>query len=139
MDKNVVIEVVGTHTADGNSDVIRTKCNGQYYEKSGKHYFLYEELTEQGKLKSIIKVQDESMEVIKKGAVNTHLFFETGKLINCNYDTPFGQLPIDINTEGLNIYIENHRIKVVVSYEMRNGEEHFARCQLQLEAVESEN
>lgn len=51
MNKDVVIEVVGTHTTDGDSEVIKSKCSGQYYEKNGKYYFLYEELTENGKVK----------------------------------------------------------------------------------------
>ena len=136
MNKDVVIEVVGKHTTDGENEVIRSKCNGQYYEKNGKYYFLYEELTENGKVKNIIKVDDRLVEVIKKGSANAHLFYQVGETVNCSYDTPFGCIPIGINTERLNIYKENHHIKVVVSYVMLSDEKQVARCKLQIEARE---
>lgn len=136
MNKDIVIEVVGTHTADGNTEVIESKCDGQYYEKNGKHYLLYEELTENGTVKSIIKVSDELLEVIKKGAANSHLFYQAGETVKCNYDTPFGCIPIDINTKNLDIYVENHHIKVVVSYVMFCDEKQIAKCKLQINAKE---
>lgn len=136
MNKDVVIEVVGTHTTDGDSEVIKSKCSGQYYEKNGKYYFLYEELTENGKVKNIIKVDDQLVEVIKKGSTNTHLFYQVGETVNCSYDTPFGCIPIGINTECLNIYKGNHHIKVVVSYVMLCDDEQVAKCRLQIEARE---
>lgn len=134
MDKDVEIRVKGTHSSDGEQETFETLCSGVYYLKNKKHYFSYQEETEQGKVKSIIKVKDKAMEVIKSGAVNMHLFLEPGKVINCTYDTPFGNIPIEIYTEYLNMYIENNHIKVDVSYEMQNNGEVIAGCKLLVEA-----
>lgn len=136
MNKDIVIEVVGTHTADGNTEEIKSVCDGQYYIKNGKYYFLYEEETEYGKVKSIIKVDDELLEVIKKGAMSVHFFYKVGETIRCDYDTPFGIIPIEINTKNLDIYVEDHYMKVVVSYIMLSENKEIARCKLQINAKE---
>ncbi|NLL93582.1 MAG: DUF1934 domain-containing protein [Clostridiales bacterium] len=130
MEKNIAITVAGTTVVDGEKETITTKCPGKYFLKDDKHYFMYSENTENGLIKSVIKVQDEAMEVTKKGALNMHLFFEPLKDIACTYDTPFGSIPINIYTKRLDMYIESHHIKVVAEYEMRNHDEIMACCEL---------
>lgn len=134
MDKDVKIRVKVIHSSDGEEENFETLCSGLYYLKNGKHYFSYQEETEQGTVKSIIKIKDGAMEVIKSGAVNIHLFFEQGKIINCTCDTPFGNIPIDIYTKSLNINIENHIIEVMASYEMQNNAVVISSCELLVEA-----
>lgn len=75
MNNIVSIKVTGTQTIDGDKDSITTIADGKYYYKNEKHYFMYEEDTDNGILKTLIKVSDESMEVKKSGSIKIHLFF----------------------------------------------------------------
>ena len=130
MNKDIKLKVIGTHSLEGEKETFETICDGKYHLKNEKHYFMYQENTEHGLVKSIIKVQDESMEVIQSGAVNMHLFLEIGKINACTYDTPFGSIPLDIHTKRIDMYIENHHMKVVAEYEMLNHDEVMAYCEL---------
>ena len=42
---------------------------GDYYQKNGKHYILYEEILEgaEERVKNVIKISPSSMDIIKKG------------------------------------------------------------------------
>ena len=58
---------------NGPVEIITT---GNYYKKNGKHYILYDEVQEgfDGVTKSVIIVNDDFLDVTKKGAVSyTHL------------------------------------------------------------------
>ncbi len=134
MNNLVSIKVTGTQNYDGEKDSITTIADGKYFFKNDKHYFLYEEATESGNLKTTIKVSDEAMEVKKTGAMHIHLFFEAGREIACNYDTPYGSIPVAINTKRLDMFIENERIKIIVDYEIKNHDQVMAYSQLVVEA-----
>lgn len=133
MEKNIELVICGTHKLDGQKETFTTKCDGSYFLKNEKHYFIYEEETEHGILKSNIKVYEDKMEVMKTGAINMHMFFELGEVLACNYNTPYGSIPIDIYTSRLDMYVEKNHIKVVVEYEMRDRDEIFAYCDLVIE------
>jgi len=47
---------------------------GDYYQKNGKHYILYEEMMEgfTGKVKNVIKISPSGMDIIKKGIANPY-------------------------------------------------------------------
>ena len=78
----------------------------------------------------MIKVSKDSLEVIKSGAVNMRLSLEAGKLIAGMYDTPYGSIPIDVDTKKIDVHEENCQIKVVASYNMMNNETIIASCEL---------
>jgi uncharacterized beta-barrel protein YwiB (DUF1934 family) len=134
MNKSIKIKVTGIHEIDGEKEKYITDTEGEYYLKNDKHYFRYEEETPYGTAKAMIKVSKDSLEVIKSGAVNMRLSLEVGKLIAGMYDTPYGSIPIDVNTKSIDVYEENNQIKVVASYKMMNNESVIASCELIIDA-----
>lgn len=134
MNNIVSIKVTGTQTIDGDKDSITTIADGKYYYKNEKHYFMYEEDTDNGILKTLIKVSDESMEVKKSGSIKIHLFFKTGHDINCTYETHYGSIPVTIYTKRLDMYIEQERMKIIVEYELKNHDQVMMYSELIVEA-----
>ena len=46
MTKDVLITIRGVHTMDEEDNDVEMIVRGDYYQKNGKHYVLYEELLE---------------------------------------------------------------------------------------------
>ena len=46
MTKDVLITIRGVHTVDEEDNDVEMIVRGDYYQKNGKHYVLYEELIE---------------------------------------------------------------------------------------------
>lgn len=138
MTKEVIIKVQGVQLAqEAPGDVIEAISPGEYYFRNGKHYFLYDEVTEgQSEVtKNIIKVQDDYMELTKKGAVNVHMVFERDKQNITYYYTPYGSLQIGIDAERVSVREAEEEIGVEVKYGLDINSEHLANCRIRLTAV----
>ncbi len=68
MTKDVLITIRGVHTMDEEDNDVEMIVRGDYYQKNGKHYVLYEELLEGFKepVKNIIKITPTSMDITKR-------------------------------------------------------------------------
>ena len=90
MTKEILLSISGLHMLeeeDGNVEVVTA---GDYYNRNGKHYILYDEVVEglSGHISNRIKISGDSVEVTKKGLTNTQLIFEKGKKHMTRYQTP---------------------------------------------------
>lgn len=132
MTKEVLVTISGLQFAaeeEGNEPMeLITTAN--YYKKNGKHYILYDEVMEgfEGVTKNIIKVNEESMDVTKKGVTNTHMMFEKNKKNLTYYYTPFGNLLIGIDAREVNVEESEDNINVKVNYNLEVNYEHLADC-----------
>lgn len=138
MTKEVIIKVQGVQLAqEAPGDVLEAISPGEYYFRNGKHYFLYDEVMEgQSEVtKNIIKVQDDYMELIKKGAVNVHMIFEKDKQNITYYYTPYGSLQIGIDAGRVKVRESEEEIGVDVQYGLDINSEHLANCRIRLTAV----
>ena len=94
-----LITIRGVHTVDEEDNDVEMIVRGDYYQKNGKHYVLYEELIEGFKepVKNIIKITSTSMDITKKGTAITHMLFEKNrKNVSC-YSTPFGEIVVGLS------------------------------------------
>jgi uncharacterized beta-barrel protein YwiB (DUF1934 family) len=74
MTKDVLITIRGVHTMDEEDNDVEMIVRGDYYQKNGKHYVLYEELLEGFKepVKNIIKITPTSMDITKSCSWHTY-------------------------------------------------------------------
>ena len=98
MKKEILLSIAGLHMIeeeDGNVEVVTA---GDYYNRNGKHYVVYDEVVEglSGHISNIIKIGDNSLEVMKRGLTNTRMIFEKGKKTLTRYQTPYGILDLSI-------------------------------------------
>ena len=84
MTKDVLVKISGLQFAeDQDNGPVEIITTGNYYKKNGKHYILYDEVQEgfDGVTKSVIKVNDDFLDVTKKGVTNVHMMFEKTRKI----------------------------------------------------------
>ena len=131
MTKEVLVTISGLQfspeTENGPVEIITT---GNYYKKNGKHYILYDEVQEgfDGVTKSVIKVNDDFLDVTKKGVTNVHMMFEKKRKNVTYYYTPYGSLLIGIDAKSVDVQETENDIDVKVNYELEVNYEHMADC-----------
>lgn len=141
MTKDVLITISGLQFADGtDNEPVEIITSGVYYKKNGKHYILYDEVTEGTcqTTKNIIKLSDELMDITKRGEMNVHMMFEKNKKNVTYYYTPYGSLLIGIDATKVLVEEQEHDLHVTVDYALEINYEHMADCTITMN-VKSKN
>ena len=100
---------VTTHKYKGkNKESIEWIGFGQYLEKDTSKYIKYEEIIEEGTIKTIIKVTEKEGLILRSGAVKIRLNFLINKQKIGSYDSPFGVFQLITDTKRLALEIEQH-------------------------------
>ena len=80
MTKEVLINISGLQMDVDPENPIEMVTTGAYYLKNGKHYILYDELSEDNEVtKNVLKIGPNSVELTRKGPQGSHMIFEEGK------------------------------------------------------------
>lgn len=137
MTKDVLVTISGLQfspEAEPGNDVVEVISAGDYYTRNGKHYIVYEEVTEgfEGSTKNIIKLTKDYMDITKKGISNVHMIFERNKKNVTYYYTPFGSLLIGIDARSVVINETEENIDVNVNYNLEVNYEHLANCSIRM-------
>ena len=82
---------------------------------------------------------DDSLEIIKTGAINAHLVFGKGETNTTCYATPFGQMMVSVNTKKLDIQVAHDEIKLRVDYELDVIHEPLANCRIHINVISKDN
>lgn len=140
MTRDVLISISGAQFSDGEKEDVEMITTGDYFLKNGKHYIIYEEIEEGSKdiTKNTIKVAQDTMDIIKKGSINTHMIFQKNKKnISC-YLTPFGELTVGIHTNE--VYVEEGEdvLKIEIQYSLDINDEYVSNCSITVQ-VRSRN
>ena len=77
---------------------------------------------------SRIKLQQERMEVSKKGAVNSQMIFEPDRKSESWYGTPYGNMLAGIQVKNMKIEETRDVIRASVEYSLELNYEHMADC-----------
>lgn len=135
MTKDVLITIRGVHTLDHEDNDVEMIVRGDYYQKNGKHYILYEEILEgmEEGIKNVIKISPSSMDIIKKGITNSHMLFEKNKKNLSCYSTPMGDLVIGIQANHFYMEEQEDSIKVNVDYSLDINYEHMSDCRIRVD------
>ena len=133
MTKDVIVSISGLQMpAEGEAEPVEVITVGDYYQKNGKHYVLYEEVNEgfEGSTKNIIKMQENCIDITKKGVSNVHMVFEKNrKNVSC-YSTPFGEMVVGIQANHFAVDEQPDSLKVNVDYSLDINYEHMSDCRI---------
>lgn len=136
MTKDVLIAIKGMQF-EGATDPeeIEVIQRGQYYERNGAHYLLYDEPVEGTSdiIKNRIKFKENEVQVAKKGAVNTTLTFTRNEKNMTNYATPFGNLVVGIDTQRIALDMSELKMDIKVDYALDINYEFLADCKISIE------
>lgn len=136
MTKEVFVRLSGMQfSKDGEvPEPIEVISRGTYAKKNGKHYIVYDEV--EGGLheviKNTVKIWDNCYEIIKGGAVRTHLKFEAGKSYSSFYETPYGNLVIQVHTKEVALEEKEEELNIHVFYELEINYEKMADCRIEM-------
>lgn len=135
MTKDVLIKISGIHMMDDENSDVEMVVRGDYYQKNGKHYVLYEEVMEgfEGTVKNVIKISPSSMDIIKKGLANTHMQFEKNKKNLSCYTTPLGDMVVGIQANRIRVKEETDSLMVDVDYSLDINYEHLSDCTIRVD------
>lgn len=136
MTKEVLLSISGLQLSpDEERETVEVIAPGEYYYRGGKHYILYDEVTEgfDQVTKNVIKVTPDYMELTKKGVTNVHMVFEKDKKNLTYYYTPYGSLLIGIDANSVEVKEEEESIHINVSYGLEMNYEHLANCHITID------
>ena len=135
MTKDVLIAIKGMQFEGAEDpEEIEVIQRGQYFEKNGSHYLMYEEPVEGSTeiIKNRIKFKENEVQVAKKGAVNTTLTFTQNEKNMTNYSTPFGNLVVGIDTQKIALQLEENKMDICVDYALDINYEFLADCKISI-------
>ena len=120
MTKDVLITISGMQMIDGDNSDIEMITTGAYYMKNGKHYITYDEVLEgyEGKIRNLIKIQPDSMDIIKSGLTNVHMTFEKNKKRLTCYATLLGDMMVGLSTRSIHVSEKEDSLNVLVEYSL---------------------
>lgn len=142
MTKDVFVRLSGMQYSSESetTDPVEVISLGTYAKKNGKHYIAYDEIQDDfGQVvKNTVKIQDNCYEVIKGGPIRTHLRFEEGKSHSTFYETPYGNLVVQVHTKEVDFEEKEEELNVHVSYELEINYEKLADCRIEM-CVQAKN
>lgn len=117
MTKDVLVRVTGRHLMEQDSGEIGVTAEGSYYEKSSGHFLAYDEIQEGGeKVHVVLKIGADRVDMMRSGAVKTHMEFLPGRTTKNCYYTPYGEMLLSVTTKELETDIREDRIEVRIRY-----------------------
>lgn len=136
MTKDVMLVINGIQNAiEQEGDSVETITPANYYFKNGSHYVIYDEVSEGNDrvTKGILKFKENYLEVTKNGEHNIHMLFENSQKNLSNFATPFGNFIIGVETDSMDMQIEENKISINVGYELDLNYEHIAACNIKID------
>lgn len=98
---------------------------GDYYMDSDTPCISYSEyaMSAMGNTKTTIRIEDDSISVLRIGDVNSLMEFVPGEHNMTMYETPFGEIPIDTYTKSVNVDYDESKTprSVTVDYDLGFG------------------
>ncbi len=143
MTKEVLLTLQGLQfdQREENADKIEMVTVGDYYKKNDRHYVIYEEVTEgfERPTKNRLKFSEQMVELTRNGLVNVHMVFQENKKNLSNYNTPFGQILVGIDTKRITIDEKEDTIVVDVDYALDINYEFLSDCHIKIDIRSKEN
>ena len=140
MTKEVLVTISGLQfSPETESESVELITSGSYYKKNGKHYIIYDEVNEgfSETTRNIIKLNDDFMDITRRGVSNVHMMFEKNRKNVTYYYTPYGSLLIGIDAKSVDVQETENDIDVTngeenmdieVRYVLDVNYEHMADC-----------
>lgn len=111
---------------------LKTVTVGEFAERSGKNYVIYEETEETGLkgTKTTIKWDGKSVVILRKGVLTYRQELVVGKTDYSVYKTPYMDIPIETTTKSLRVSLKDGKHKIQSEYTMKIGSEEIKKMKL---------
>lgn len=122
--EKVILKVEGSQTdSSGETTNLQFVSEGQYYQKNGISYVLYNEAIAGGMdgTKTLLKINGDSIGVVRRGSVQQEQFFANGAQSISLYKTPYGAIDMSVRTKNINIDKGAISSSIHICYELAIG------------------
>ncbi|MSS63277.1 DUF1934 domain-containing protein [Velocimicrobium porci] len=141
MNKKVLVSISGLQTEIGDDEAIEIVSPGEYHQRDGKHYILYEEMHEDGEAesgvsKNLLKISPDYIELTKKGYANVNMVFEKDKKTMTYYQTPFGNLLIGLYTTNISIIEQKEGMIATIDYSLDINYDYVTDCNIKIKVMD---
>lgn len=139
MTKDVLLAMKGMqfefNEETNQSEGIEIITTAQYFDKGDHSYLIYDEIMEgiEKPISNLIRFDSNKIEVTKKGMINVHMVFEEGKQNLTNYNTPYGDIIIGINTKKVSVVTTEDAICLQADYGLDINYEFMTDCHIQMD------
>ena len=135
MTKEVSIKIKGVQQyPEGEKLETVTEVPAEYYLRNDTQFVIYEEseagFTENSKC--MLKIREDSVELTKKGLIQSHMVFQKGKLHMTEYRTPFGMVLLGVNTKHIRIQKEENSLTIQIAYALEADGAPMAECDIHM-------
>lgn len=108
---------------DGTTDTITEEAYGGYTSKNDKIYIRYK--TEDGKSSTLIKIDEKAVTISRRGENASVMTYEKDRKTEFEYHTPYGTIPMEINTEKLVRAFSENGGRLRICYTIRVAEDKY--------------
>ena len=141
MTKDVVLTMEATQYYPGEEPQNSiTRVPAEYYLRNGSHYVMFEENQEgfTENVKGMLKIKKGSVELSKKGLIQSHMLFEKDLRYATEYKTPFGGFMMDVCTHQLNISEREDEIFMEIKYSLETEGQPVTDCFIKITITEKQ-
>lgn len=114
---------------------------GEMYERDGFVCLTYDEVVDEEEtgvvqvVKNMIKINEEQVEVIKKGPTQSHMIFVPEETTFTYYSTPFGEMEVSIFTDEIKKITSDEGFSLNMQYQLEMNQTFIANSSVDI-AVE---
>ncbi|MCD8369278.1 MAG: DUF1934 domain-containing protein [Clostridiales bacterium] len=136
MTKDVIIRISGLQAlGEGGRDDLEVITTGDYYQKSGKHYIIYDEAVEgeTGSIRNTVKISPDRLDIRKSGLTSALLSFAQGHKSLTRYVMPMGEMLVGVNTRQVDVMEQEDHLHVSVDYSLDINYDHVSDCMITMD------
>ncbi|GAB6179292.1 DUF1934 family protein [Desulfotomaculum defluvii] len=122
MGTNVQVTVKNTQIGlDNKPEVIEVEYSGTLYRKNNNYYIIYQETqgTGMGKTTTTLKVEHNTITLIRNGTVNMRQVFEKDQIHCSTYQTPQGSMEMTVKTLNKEVILTDLGGSIKLEYELK--------------------
>jgi uncharacterized beta-barrel protein YwiB (DUF1934 family) len=104
---------------DGNKETFELITFGRYYQKGESSFLQYEEVLEDAKINTTVKISEQEVLILRSGAIKMRMRFQEQKTFAGTYETPYGVLQTSASTKRLNQSLKNNTGLLELVYDLQ--------------------
>lgn len=131
MDKKVSIQTKQVLKQYNEKDKFEFTTEGTWQQRQS-NFIRYVEQIEDATVNVTIKVDDDSVKLIRKGDINMNLHFVEGQTTTTFYDISAGRIPLEVKTLRILHFVSGDGGKLKIHYELYQDNEKMGSYQYEI-------
>ncbi|HHW9858555.1 TPA: DUF1934 domain-containing protein [Staphylococcus aureus] len=131
MDKKVSIQTKQVLKQHNEKEKLEFTTEGTWQQRQS-NFIRYVEQIEDATVNVTIKVDDDSVKLIRKGDINMNLHFVEGQTTTTFYDISAGRIPLEVKTLRILHFVSGDGGKLKIHYELYQDNEKMGSYQYEI-------